>query len=158
MRLSLVPVVYWKRNPLIHPCMFLQACVRASWVPMVARVLLALVFVVGGFGMLMNFDGTVGFIGSMTNESLATILTILAIVFKLGGGVMLLVNWRTALAVEMLIVFTILATILGHTDFSGDAMQDQMQTTQILKNLAIIGGLLLMGRLAVNEEERPMGA
>lgn len=108
--------------------------------------------------MLMNFDGTVGFIGSMTNESLATILTILAIVFKLGGGVMLLVNWRTALAVEMLIVFTILATILGHTDFSGDAMQDQMQTTQILKNLAIIGGLLLMGRLAVNEEERPMGA
>lgn len=138
--------------------MFLQACVRASWVPMVARVLLALVFVVGGFGMLMNFDGTVGFIGSMTNESLATILTILAIVFKLGGGVMLLVNWRTALAVEMLIVFTILATILGHTDFSGDAMQDQMQTTQILKNLAIIGGLLLMGRLAVNEEERPMGA
>lgn len=125
---------------------------------MVARVLLALVFVVGGFGMLMNFDGTVGFIGSMTNESLATILTILAIVFKLGGGVMLLVNWRTALAVEMLIVFTILATILGHTDFSGDAMQDQMQTTQILKNLAIIGGLLLMGRLAVNEEERPMGA
>lgn len=138
--------------------MFLQACMRTPWVSMVARVLLALVFVVGGFGMLMNFDGTVGFIGSMTNESLATILTVLAIIFKLGGGVMLLINWRAVLAVEMLIVFTIIATILGHTDFSGDAMQNQMQQTQLLKNLAIIGGLLLMGRLAVSEEEKPMGA
>ncbi len=133
--------------------MFLQAFLKASWVPTVARVLLALLFVVGGFNMLMNFDGTVGFVGSMTNESLATILAILAIVFKLGGGVMLLVNWRAALAVEMLVVFTILATILGHTDFSGDAMQDQMQYTQILKNLAIIGGLLLMGRLTTAEKE-----
>lgn len=134
--------------------MFVRACASAPWTPVVARVFLALLFVVGGLGMLMNFSGTVGFIGSVTNASLATLLTVLAIVFKLGGGVMLLLNWRTALAVEMLVVFTVLATILGHTDFSGDAMQNQMQQTQILKNLAIIGGLLLMGRLAVQEENR----
>lgn len=122
---------------------------------MVARVLLSLVFVVGGLGMLLNFEGTVGFIGSLTNESLATILTILAIIFKLGGGVMLLLNWHLAIAVEMLIVFTIMTIILGHTDFSGDALKDQMQLTQILKNLAIIGGLLLMGRMSAPENRVP---
>lgn len=127
---------------------------RAAWTPTVARVFLALVFVVGGLGMLMNFEGTAGYIGSLTNASVATLLTVLAIVFKLGGGVMLLLNWRTALAVEMLVVFTVLATILGHTTFTGDQMADQMQYTQIMKNLAIIGGLLLMGRLVAEEESK----
>lgn len=127
---------------------------RASWLPTVARVFLALLFVVGGLGFLMNFSGTAAFIGSMTNESVATLLTVLAIVFKLGGGVMLLLNWRTSLAVEMLVAFTVVATILGHTSFTGDPMQDQMQYTQILKNLAIIGGLLLMGRLVADEESK----
>lgn len=134
--------------------MFLQSCVRAPWMLVAARVLLALVFVVGGLGFLMNFSGTVAYIGSLTNESVATLLVVLAIVFKLGGGVMLLLNWRTALAVEMLVAFTVLATILGHTTFTGDPMQDQMQYTQILKNLAIIGGLLLMGRIVADEESR----
>lgn len=134
--------------------MFLQSCLRAPWIPTVARIFLALLFVVGGLGFLMNFSGTVAFIGSMTNESLATVLTVLAIVFKLGGGVMLLLNWRTELAIEMLIVFVIMATILGHTTFTGDAMQDQAQYTQILKNLAIIGGLLLMGRFSAEGNRR----
>lgn len=135
--------------------MFMRDCMRAAWVPTVARVFLALLFVIGGLNMLMNFEGTTGYIGSLTNASVATLLTVLAIVFKLGGGVMLLVNWRTALAVEMLVVFTVLATILGHTSFTGDPMADQMQYTQILKNLAIIGGLLLMGRLATEENDSP---
>lgn len=130
----------------------MRDCMQAAWTPVVARVFLALLFVVGGLGMLMNFEGTTAYIGSLTNESVASLLTVLAIVFKLGGGVMLLFNWRTALAVEMLIVFTVLATFLGHTSFTGDPMQDQMQYTQILKNLAIVGGLLLMGRLLATEE------
>ncbi len=135
----------------------MRECMRAAWLPTVARVLLALLFVVGGLNMLLNFSGTSMYIGSLTNASVATLLTVLAVVFKLGGGVMLLVNWRTSLAVEMLVVFTVLATILGHTTFTGDPMQDQMQYTQILKNLAIIGGLLLMGRLAA-DENRPAQA
>lgn len=137
--------------------MFMRECMRAAWLPTVARVLLALLFVVGGLNMLLNFSGTSMYIGSLTNASVATLLTVLAVVFKLGGGVMLLVNWRTSLAVEMLVVFTVLATILGHTTFTGDPIQDQMQYTQILKNLAIIGGLLLMGRLAA-DENRPAQA
>lgn len=133
--------------------MFMQDCLRAAWTPIVARVFLALLFVVGGLGMLMNFEGTAGYIGGLTNASVATLLAVLAIVFKLGGGVMLLLNWRAALAIEMLVVFTVLATILGHSTFTGDPMADQMQYTQILKNLAIVGGLLLMGRLLAEENK-----
>ncbi len=131
--------------------MFSKTCATASWTPTAARVFLALLFVVGGFGKLMAFEGTVGYIGSLVNEPAAPLLTVLAIIFELGGGLMLLFNWKTSLGVDMLIAFTVVATILGHTTFTGDAMADQMQYTAILKNLAIIGGLLLMARLACGE-------
>ncbi len=127
--------------------MFSQTCATAPWTPAVARVFLALLFVIGGFGKLTGFDATVGYIGSLTNESIAPILTVLAIIFELGGGLMLLLNWKVSLAIDMLIAFTVVATIIGHTTFTGDAMRDQLQYTMILKNLAIIGGLLLMARL-----------
>lgn len=139
--------------------MFSKTCATASWTPTAARIFLALLFVVGGFGKLMAFDSTVGYIGSLTNESVAPVLTILAIVFELGGGLMLLANWKTSLGIDMLIAFTVVATILGHTTFTGDKMADQMQYTAILKNLAIVGGLLLMARLVCREDEsKPVAA
>ncbi|MFZ1626502.1 MAG: DoxX family protein [Candidatus Moraniibacteriota bacterium] len=131
--------------------MFSKTCATAPWTPTAARVFLALLFVVAGFGKLTGFDATIGYIGTLTNESVAPILTVLAIIFELGGGLMLLFNWKTALAIDMLIAFTVTATIIGHTTFTGDAMKDQMQYTMILKNLAIIGGLLLMARLVCRE-------
>jgi putative oxidoreductase len=135
--------------------MFSRTIVAAPWTPTVARVFLALLFVVAGFSKVTGFDGTVGYVGMLTNESVAPVLTILAILFELGGGLMLLFNWKTELAVDMLIAFTVVATILGHTSFTGDAAKDQMQYTAILKNLAIIGGLLLMGRFL---SEKPAAA
>ena len=133
--------------------MFSKTCATAPWTPTVARVFLALLFVVGGFGKLMGFDATVGYIGMLTNESIAPFLTVLAILFELGGGLMLFFNWKTSLGIDMLIAFTVVATILGHTTFTGDAMADQMQYTAILKNLAIIGGLLLMARVVCRESQ-----
>jgi putative oxidoreductase len=132
--------------------MFSKTCATAPWTPVVARVFLALLFVVAGFGKLTGFDATVGYVGSLTNESVAPLLTVLAIIFELGGGLMLLFNWRAALAVDMLIAFTVAATIIGHTTFTGDAMKDQAQYTMILKNLAIVGGLLLMARHICHHE------
>lgn len=109
------------------------------------RILLALVFVFGGFGFLTNFAATVAYVQSGLDPlglgSLAATATAAAIVLKLGGGIMLLLNYQTRLAASMLIVFTVAATLLYHTDWSGP--QGAMQQTQFLKNLAIIGGLLL---------------
>ena len=133
--------------------MFMRACARAPWTPVVARVFLAALFVFAGFGKLQGFDTAVSYIASLTNESVAPVLTVLAIVFELGGGLMLLFNWKVEHAVSMLIVFTIIATILGNSTFTGDPMKDQMQYATILKNLAIIGGLLLMGRMVCMKEE-----
>lgn len=120
-------------------------CGMATHLP---RILLSLLFIVGGFNFLMNFAGTTQFVAMGLTPwglaGLATLATVIAIILKLGGGLMLLVNYKTSYAAWMLIVFTVLATLLYHTNWSGaDA---QMQMTNFLKNLAIIGGLLLYAK------------
>lgn len=112
------------------------------------RILLSLLFVYGGYNFLVGFSATQQMVtGGLTPWGLAgiaTVATIIAIILKLGGGLMLLVNYKTSLAAWMLIAFTVLATLLYHTNWSGaDA---QMQIGSFLKNLAIIGGLLLYAR------------
>ena len=110
------------------------------------RILLSLLFVVGGFGFLLNFKDMTGFVGTGLGNiglpmSLATIALVIAIILKLGGGLMLMFNYKKSQAAWMLIVFTALATLMYHTGWSGD--DGQMQMTSFLKNLAIIGGLML---------------
>jgi putative oxidoreductase len=132
--------------------MFIRSLVRAPWLMLVARILLSLVFVVSGFEKLQNFQQTLTTIGSLTTPGLALLFTVLAIVFELGGGLMLLINWKTELALNMLVVFIVLATVLVHGNLSDPALA-QKNLIQIEKNLAIIGGLLLLGRLSFLEQE-----
>ncbi len=119
-----------------------EKCAPMTHLP---RIFLALLFVVGGFGFAMNFAGTVGFVTMGLTpwglDGMATVATIIAIVLKLGGGLMLLFNYRASTAAWMLIAFTVLATLLYHMQWSGD--NGQMQMTAFLKNLALVGGLLL---------------
>lgn len=103
-----------------------------------ARILISLVFIISGFIKVSNFSGTVGYIASI-GLPFATLMTIVAIVFELGGGLMLIVGWKTKRAAYALIVFTIIATFLVH-----NILIDSSQMTSFLKNLAIIGGLVLL--------------
>lgn len=111
----------------------------------VPRILLSLVYVVGGAGFLMNFAGTTKFVGMGLTPwglaGIATVATVVAIILKLGGGLMLMFNYRTSQAAWMLIAFTLLATLMFHMEWSG--AQGQMQLTNFLKNLGLVGGLLL---------------
>jgi putative oxidoreductase len=125
-----------------HPMMHKNGCGVSQHVP---RVLLSLVFIVGGLGFVTNFAGTTKYVAMGLTPwglaSIATVATLIAIVLKLGGGLMLLANYRTSQAAWMLIAFSLLATVMYHTNWGGEG--GQMQMTAFLKNLAIIGGLLL---------------
>ncbi|MBI2439175.1 MAG: DoxX family protein [Candidatus Moranbacteria bacterium] len=122
-----------------------DACFGTKHLP---RVFLSLIFVVGGFNFLTNFSGTAKFVESGLTPwglaGIATLATVVAIVLKLGGGLMLLLNFRPSQAAWMLIVFTVLATLMYHMNWNGD--NAQMQITSFLKNIAIIGGLMLFAK------------
>ena len=100
------------------------------------RILIAILFLVAGWGKLTGFAGTVGFVAS-GGFPMPEVFAVLAIIFELGGGLMLLLGFHSRIAAKALIVFTVIATAVYHNVFV-----DATQQVMLLKNLAIIGGLL----------------
>jgi len=109
-----------------------------SYGSLIARVFLGAVFIISGIGKAAAFAGTVSFF-SAVGLPVAQIFVVLTIITEVGAGLMLVVGWRPRLAAWWLILFVILATLIAHRDIA-----DQNQMTQALKNLAIIGGLLMV--------------
>ncbi|MBI5827057.1 MAG: DoxX family protein [Deltaproteobacteria bacterium] len=107
-------------------------------IPLIGRVLLAAVFLVAGYGKIMQPGGTQQYIASH-GMPLPVLSWAAAVVFELGGGMLLVLGYRARWAAGALIVFTILATAVFHSQLS-----DRMQMIMFMKNLAILGGLLMV--------------
>lgn len=108
----------------------------------IVRLLIGLLFVVAGFGKLMNFDGTVGYVASL-GVPLASIATIIVIIIELPVATAFILGLKNKyINVEKsaiaMIVFTALATLLAHNNIG-----EQMQMIMALKNIAIIGALMM---------------
>ena len=113
----------------------------ASWTPLVARILIALLFIMAGIGKLMDPAGTAQYIEGVS--PLPGILAIPTGVFELGAGLLLAAGKFTRYVAYASAAFTLLATVLFHYDLA-----DQAQMVMALKNLAVIGGLLLLAERA----------
>lgn len=105
-------------------------------IDLVARLLLGQIFLLAGINKIGGYEATAGY---MTAMGVPDILLPAVIVLEIVGGLMLIVGFKTRWTAMALAGFTVLATILFHFDFS-----DQMQTILFMKNLAIIGGLMLV--------------
>lgn len=102
-----------------------------------ARVLLAQIFLISGFGKLgAGYAGTQAYMEAM---GIPGMLLPLVIALEIGGGLALVAGFLTRWAALALAGFTVVSTALFHADFG-----DQMQTIMFMKNLAMAGGLLLL--------------
>lgn len=115
-----------------------HTCCRA--LPLVGRVLLALIFVWSGFGKLTGFAGTVAYIAS-NGLPLPAVAASLALLVELGGGLLLLVGWKARWAATALAFFALAAAFLFHNYWAVPADMAQNQMIHFMKNLAMAGGL-----------------
>jgi putative oxidoreductase len=117
---------------------------RTAYALLAGRLLMAAIFILSGAGKIAAFSATVGYISSQ-GIPLATLAAVLAIVVELGGGLMLLVGWKTRWAAAVIAVFTVFAAVIFHNFWA--VAPDQVQNTMIhfMKNFAMVGGLLYMG-------------
>lgn len=120
-----------------------------TYLPTVGRVLLALIFILAGFGKIPAIEGNVGY---MEMFGVPGFLIWPTIVVEIVAGIMLVVGFKTRWAAAALAAFTLIAGLIFHTNFA-----DQMEMTAFLKNLAITGGLLYViaygaGALAVDKQ------
>jgi len=105
-----------------------------------ARILLAFIFILSGWGKFFAIEGTAGYISSVGLPA-ATLLAWAAAIFELVAGLALLVGFRTRETAWALAAFTLFAGFVFHFQPS-----DQMQMISFMKNLAVAGGFLALGQ------------
>jgi len=110
---------------------------------LLGRLLLALLFLPAGIGKLSNFAGTVGYISS-GNLPFPTVAAVVAIVLEVGGGLALVLGYKTRWTALALALFTLVATLSFHAFWAVPEAQAMMQKLMFFKNIAVIGGLLTL--------------
>ena len=125
---------------------------------LVGRILLAYFFVPSGFGKLMNFTGTVGYISS-AGLPLPEVCAAIAVAVELGLGLLLLVGWQARWVALGMAIFVLVITPIFHHYWSVPAAQLAAQQMNFNKNLAILGGLLAFaafgaGRFSIDGRKR----
>jgi putative oxidoreductase len=120
------------------------------------RILLALIFVISGFGKITGFAGTAGYIASK-GMPLPEVMAAGAIAVEFLGGLALVAGWKTRWAAAIIALFLIPTTAIFHNPAGLTGMDAQMQVINILKNLSIFGGMLLLigfgpGKLSIDKE------
>lgn len=128
-----------------------------------ARFFLSLIFICSGTGKLFNWQDTernlltalcdwqvyVGYFLPM-QECMAslvpwsTLLLLLTVLLELSGGLMILFSYKEKIGAGLLIILIIPVTLVFHPFWFLEGSSKEIQSAMFLKNLAILGGLILV--------------
>jgi putative oxidoreductase len=108
---------------------------------LVGRILLALIFIISGFGKISGYAGTAGYMASKGLPMVAVLLP-LTILVELGGGLLIALGWKTRWAAAIVFLFLIPVTLVFHNPTGLGAAEAQQQMINLLKNVSIMGGML----------------
>ena len=109
----------------------------------IARAFLGVLFFISGIYKIIGFSYVAGWMAS-TGVPMASALLTITIAIEIGGGLMLITGWKAKYAALVVGLFLIPVTFVFHAFWNADAASYQNQLTQFLKNLAILGGMLLV--------------
>ena len=112
-------------------------------VVLIARILLALMFILAGLSKFAGLEGTAGYIASK-GLPLPGVLAFLTALLEVVGGLAIAVGFHARIAALALALFTLLASVLFHNFWAVPAAQQMVQQLMFMKNLSVAGGLLLL--------------
>lgn len=125
---------------------------------LLGRILLALIFVLSGWGKIGSFDTTAGYMASK-GLPMTEALLVLTIIIELIGGLVIVFGWKARWGALAILLFLIPTTLIFHNFWAvgPEEMRNQMNT--FMKNIAIMGGMLYImafgpGPLSVDERGR----
>jgi putative oxidoreductase len=106
------------------------------------RIFVATIFLASAFGKITNFQGTTEYM-ALHGMPMVDLLCLAAIAVEVMGGLSLVLGYYARWGAVALLVFMVPATLIFH--LSPD------QRIQLLKNMAIIGGLLQIAAFGPGE-------
>ncbi|MCB1384716.1 MAG: DoxX family protein [Nitratireductor sp.] len=105
---------------------------------LIARILLSLLFLMGGLEKFSAIEGTAGYIAAYGFPA-STLLAWLAAIFETVAGIAILIGFQTRLAAYALAAFCLFTAAIFH--FEPDNV---MQMLMLMKNIGLAGGFLAL--------------
>ena len=133
-------------------------------IPLLGRLMMSYIFATSGIAKIFGWSGNVAY---MTTRHLPMIPVLLAVamVIEVAGSVCVVTGYQARLAAFVMFWYTTAVTVLFHNYWAASEAMAGMQETHFRKNLAIMGGLLMLaysgpengrwGGAPIREAERP---
>ena len=113
-----------------------------GWLALPGRVLMSVIFLLSGWMKIAHWSMMVGMLGSKIPAP--QLMLGLAVFAELAGGLSLLLGFLGRVGALGLFIYLIPTTLIFHNFWSADTAHQQEQMINFLKNLAIMGGLLVI--------------
>ena len=116
---------------------------QRDFILLLARILLMILFVLSGWSKLTGSEGTVGYMTSLGAPA-PMLAAAIAVIMELLVGILLILGFYTRPLALLFALFVLGTALIGHPYWNMVEPERSANMTQFLKNLSIIGGLLLL--------------
>lgn len=121
---------------------------------LVARLLIALLFLVAGLRKLLAYGATTAYFSAL-GLPFPGLVAAIVIAIEIGGAIALTLGFRLAWVATGLGLFTLATAVAGHAFWSAEPAQFSAQLNNFLKNLAISGGFILLALQSLHTSRSP---
>jgi putative oxidoreductase len=127
-------------------------------VPLLGRLLIVYIFLTSGISKATAWSNNAQYMGTRHLPMIPVLLGI-AMVIELGGSLCLLAGWYARVAGFVMFVYMAVLTVFFHNYWAFTGALAGSQETHFRKNLAIMGGLLMLsyagaGRWSLDRDRR----
>lgn len=112
-------------------------------IPLLGRLLIVYIFATSGIAKMFSWEGNIQYM-STRHLPMIPLLLAVATVIELGGSLCLITGYQARAAAVVMFFYMIVLTVLFHNYWAAPGNMAGMQETQFRKNLAIMGGLLML--------------
>lgn len=125
---------------------------NSKWQLVLGRVLLSAIFILSGLGKLPHFHDVAGMMAAK-GIPLASVALVITLIIEIGGGLLVLTGYTAKYAALVIALWLIPVTLVFHHFWGIPAEQQQEQMINFLKNVAIMGGLLVLAYASPEKTE-----
>lgn len=115
-----------------------------DFIDLLGRIFISLIFFWEAYDSIAFFDSVQR---TMTNYGITwnqDFLLVTVIIFLIIGGLFILIGYRASLGAILLLIYWIPVTFMVYSFWNDPVSERRMQSILFMKNMAIIGGLLMI--------------
>jgi len=112
-------------------------------IPLLGRLMMSYIFATSGIAKVFGWSGNVTYM-STRHLPMIPMLLAAAMVIELAGSACLVTGYQARIAAFVMFWYTTAVTVLFHNYWTSSEAMAGMQETHFRKNLAIMGGLLIL--------------